>query len=404
MKIEQVPTESVKPYPKNNRLHSEVQIDMIARSISEFGFNQPLVIDEKNEILVGHGRLLAAKQLGLPMLPVYKASGLSPVQKRAYRILDNKLQNDSTWDIEAIHFEIEELRAADYDVDSWGLDALEKAFPQDDPEVTEDDFEETEQAEIYIKRGDVIELGQHRVMCGDSTSAEDVKQVLKENRPHLMVTDPPYGVEYDANWRNNALRSNGSPIGGQAIGKVTNDDSIDWSTAYKLSGAEVAYVWHDGRHAKEVAQSLEDSDFEIRCQIIWAKSNFAIGRGDYHWKHEPCWYAVAKGKTGHYCGDRSQTTLWEINKPQKSETGHSTQKPIECMARPIKNNSKKDEAVYDPFLGSGTTLIAADQLNRICYGMEIEPKYCQVIIDRYRAHCNNAGMQFECKINGEVFN
>lgn len=390
------------PYVANNRVHSDEQVTRIASSIKEFGFNQPIVIDEDSVVLVGHGRLLAAQKLGLDKVPVFVVRGLSEAKKKAYRILDNKLQNDSSWDYQNLELELAQLTELGFELEPWGLDTLIPANGEE-PEVTEDAGPGEIPDEPYIKLGDVIELGAHRVMCGDSCSAEDVATLMDGKSAHLMVTDPPYGVEYDADWRNKALRSDGSAIGGRAIGKVSNDDRASWGPAYNNFNADVAYVWHAGRHAKEVQESLEEVGFVIRCQIIWAKNNFAIGRGDYHWKHEPCWYAVRDGKTGHYCGDRSQTTLWEIDKPQKSETGHSTQKPIECMAKPIRNNSVSGDAVTDPFLGSGTTLIAADQLGRICYGMEISPAYCQVILERYQKHCATVGKPFVCKINGEPF-
>jgi len=264
----------------------------------------------------------------------------------------------------------------------WGLESEflgEGGFGKDDFEAKEDDYEVPEVVETDIVIGDLFEIGEHRLLCGDSTKKEDVEMLLLKNEPYLMVTDPPYGVVYDANWRNEADRANGKKIGDRAVGKVQNDDKADWSDAWILSPAKVAYVYHAGKFSGLVQKSLENCDFEIRSQIIWAKNNFAISRGDYHWKHEPCWYVVKKGFKANYIGDRSQTTLWEIPKPQKSETGHSTQKPIECMLKPIKNH---DGDVYDPFLGSGSTMVAAHQLKRKCYGMELEPKYCQVIIDR----------------------
>lgn len=196
-----------------------------------------------------------------------------------------------------------------------------------------------------------------------------------------MVTDPPYGVEYDADWRNEATRPDGTPYGAFATSEVQNDEKSDWTAAYALSEAEVAYVYHAGRFSSTVQQGLENCNFEIRNQIIWAKTNFAISRGHYNWQHEPCWYAVKKGKTAKWIGDFSETTVWNIAKPMKSETGHSTQKPIECMARPIKNH---EGDVYDPFLGSGTTMVAAHQLERNCYGLELKPSHCQMIVDRMR--------------------
>jgi DNA modification methylase len=231
--------------------------------------------------------------------------------------------------------------------------------------------------------------GGHRLLCGDSTVPTDVERVLGGAEPHLMVTDPPYGVEYDANWRNERARTcegmGNRAIGAGAVGKVTNDDQADWREAWALFPGDVAYCWHAGLRANSVFDSLVAARFEIRAQVIWAKQQFAIGRGHYHFQHEPCWYAVRKGATGHWTGGRKQSTLWEINKPQKSETGHSAQKPVECMRRPIENNSSPGQAVYDPFLGSGTTVIAAEQTGRSCIGVEISPSYCDVIVARWQA-------------------
>lgn len=216
-----------------------------------------------------------------------------------------------------------------------------------------------------------------------------VERVLTGSRPHLMVTDPPYGVDYDANWRNEAARTStgmgNRAIGAGAVGKVMNDDRNDWREAWALFTGDVAYCWHADRHASAVQASLDACGLEIRAQIIWAKQQFAIGRGDYHWQHEPCWYAVRKGKTGHWAGDRQQTTLWQIDKPAKSETGHSTQKPIECMRLPIENNSKAGDAVYEPFSGSGTTIIAAEMTGRRCHAIELNPAYVDVAVKRWEA-------------------
>ncbi|MBL9048393.1 MAG: site-specific DNA-methyltransferase, partial [Tabrizicola sp.] len=197
-------------------------------------------------------------------------------------------------------------------------------------------------------------------------------------------TDPPYGVEYDANWRNERVRSNGSPIAGRAVGKVMNDGQADWREAWAQFPGEVAYVWCASLFNHVVAESLLASGYELRSLIIWGKNQFAIGRSDYHWQHEPCWYAVRKGATGHWSGDRKQTTLWHIDKPQKSETGHSTQKPVECMKRPIENNSSPGQAVYEPFSGSGTTIIAAEMTGRACHAIELSPQYVDVAVRRWQ--------------------
>lgn len=230
-----------------------------------------------------------------------------------------------------------------------------------------------------VKPGDVWQIGPHRLMCGSSTEATDVARLLNGSKPRLMITDPPYGVEYDASWRKQAMPDTNPGKRGGMYGKVANDDKADWRDAWALFPGEVAYIWHAGNKAHLVAESLEACDFQIRAQIIWAKHQFVIGRGHYHPHHEPCWYAVRKSGTGHWNGDRKQSTLWQIPKPKENETGHSTQKPVECMARPMRNHSGD---VHDPFLGSGTTMLAAQNLGRICYGMEISPGYCAVILDR----------------------
>ena len=232
-------------------------------------------------------------------------------------------------------------------------------------------------------------------MCGDSTSPKCVAELLSGDVPHLMVTDPPYGVNYDPGWRDDygpsasfADKLPPNSFGTRARGKVVNDDRVDWADAFRQFPGDVAYVWHAGVFASHVADSLKTVGFDIRSQIIWVKQHFVFSRGDYHWQHEPCWYAVRKGKTGHYCGDRKQTTVLDIanNNPmggeKEEQTGHGTQKPVECMRRPIQNNSTPGESVYDPFLGSGTTMVAAEQTGRICYGMELEPKYVAIILQR----------------------
>jgi DNA modification methylase len=201
-----------------------------------------------------------------------------------------------------------------------------------------------------------------------------------------MVTDPPYGVEYDANWRNLADRANGKPIGDRAVGAVENDARADWTDAWRLFPGEVAYVWHADTFSPLVADSLARCGFEIRRLIVWAKSQLVISRGHYHSQHETCWYTVKKGGTGHWQGDRKQTALWAIDKPRKSETGHSTQKPVECMRKPIENNSAIGDGVYEPFSGSGTTLIAAEQTGRRCYAMEVAPKYVDVAVRRWQQY------------------
>jgi DNA modification methylase len=228
--------------------------------------------------------------------------------------------------------------------------------------------------------GDVWALGRHRLVCGDCTDAGIVMKARDGVTPHLMVTDPPYGVAYDPEWRRK-LGLNGD---GAAKGRVMNDDRADWREAWALFPGDVAYVWHGGLHAGEVAASLEVAGFDIRAQIIWDKTRLVISRGDYHWQHEPCWYAVRRKRTGHWAGDRTQTTVWPIAHT-KSDTGHGTQKPVECMKRPIENNSSPGQSVYEPFSGSGTTIIAAEITGRACHAIELDPAYVDVAVTRWQA-------------------
>jgi DNA modification methylase len=211
-----------------------------------------------------------------------------------------------------------------------------------------------------------------------------VEKALGGVKPHLMVTDPPYGVEYDAEWREK------SGLGSKAHGKVLNDGRADWREAWALFPGEVVYVWHAGINSPVVAESLESCDLEMRALIVWVKSRAPISRGHYHHRHEPCWYAVKKGRTGHWSGDRKQNTAWEIDTPRASETGHSTQKPVECMKRPIENNSSPGQAVYEPFSGSGTTIIAAEMTGRACHAIELNAAYVDVAIKRWQEFTGQA--------------
>jgi DNA modification methylase len=374
------------PYARNARTHSDEQVAQIAASIREWGWTTPVLVDEDGGIIAGHGRVMAAKKLGIAEVPVLVASGWSEAQKRAYVLADNKLALNAGWDNELLKVELGEIKALDFDVtltgfslDEIGVLTADKTVGLTDPDATPEP-----PADPVSVLGDVWVLGNHRIICGDSTDADVVGKLLGAVKPHLMVTDPPYGVEYKPDWRNKALRADGTPIAGRATGQVLNDDKADWREAWALFPGDVAYIWHAGLFAGAVAESLTATGFKLRSQIIWAKSNFAIGRGDYHWHHEPCWYAVKEKATGHWAGDRKQTTLWQIPKPAKSETGHGTQKPVECMKRPIENNSSPGQAVYEPFSGSGTTIIAGEMTGRHVYAIELNPAYVDVAVTRWQ--------------------
>jgi DNA modification methylase len=253
-----------------------------------------------------------------------------------------------------------------------------------------EDIEPTEPPKKPVsQRGEIFELGPHRLMCGDSTSKDDVDALLCGEKPNLMVTDPPYGVEYDASWR---ARAGLSDEVGPRTGKVQNDDRADWTETWALFEGAVAYVYHAHIATEQIASCLRSLKLELKALICWAKPKFAISRGHYHHQHEPCWYAVRKGKTASWAGDHSQTTLWQIglDKNLEGDIKHSTQKPLECMERPIRNH---EGDVYDPFLGSGTTLIAAARQGRRCFGLEISPAYCDVIRKRWTAYAKENGLE-----------
>jgi DNA modification methylase len=283
-----------------------------------------------------------------------------------------------------LRLELGELATDGFDLNLLGFDdkALERllADPGTEGLTDPDDVPETP-AEPVTRLGDVWTLGRHRVVSGDSTDALAVERCLNGARPHLMVTDPPYGVAYDPSWRNRDLSKQHT----KRTGKVLNDDQADWRQAWALFPGHVAYVWHGALYAGTVADSLAACDFQIRSQIIWAKTRLVIGRGDYHWQHETCWYAVKKGGKGHWEGGRKQTTLWTIEtRGQDSDTTHGTQKPVEAMRRPIENNSSTGQAVYEPFNGSGTTLIACEQSGRACHAIELSPAYVDVAVIRWQ--------------------
>jgi len=390
-KVERRKVSDLVPYARNARTHSDAQVRQIAASIEEWGWTNPILIDDKGGLIAGHGRLLAADKLGIKDVPVMVASGWTAAQKQAYILADNQLALNAGWDTEMLSLELQELDALDFDLDlvGFGEDFLAGMLIDGTEGLTDPDAVPDLPDDPITVAGDVWQLGRHRLVCGDSTSATDVAKALNGVEPHLMVTDPPYGVEYEAGWRNEAMPQKNDPKrwkdgDGRETGAVANDDRADWSEAWALFPGDVAYVWHAGNMANVVADSLIASGLNIRAQIIWVKNQLVIGRGDYHPQHEPCWYAVRKNRKGHYAGGRKQTTVWQIDKPRKSETGHSTQKPVECMKRPIVNNSSAGQAIYDPFLGSGTTLIACEMEGRACHGLELSPAYCDVIVKRWQ--------------------
>lgn len=390
MKLERVKLEKLHLHPSNPRIHNERNIESIRASLQAFGQQKPIIIDAKNVVIAGNGTVMAARELKWKEI-IAQRTALKGVSAIAYLIADNRTAELADWSSPELAGLLESLRRDQkLDIESLGFTAVELDLLLKQSELDEATSDKEEIPDLpkraVTKPGDIISLGAHRILCGDSTNAESVKRLFNGKSPFMMVTDPPYGVKYDPKWRNVDLHKSGV-----RTEKIRNDDVADWAASYRLFPGNVAYVWHSGLHASVVAKNLIDNGFEIRAQIIWSKQNQVISRGAYHWKHEPCWYAVRKSGNARWRGGRAQTTIWEIananpvgGTTEDGNTEHSTQKPTECMARPIRNHGGADDIVYDPFLGSGTTLIAAEKLNRSCLGLEIEPRWCDVIIERWQ--------------------
>ena len=381
--VEKRQLDQLKPYFKNPRFLSKESAENLSISINKFGIAELPCINRDDVIIGGHQRLSILKKQGISeCLVLVPNRSLNEKEIEELNIRLNKNVGDWDYEILSNQFEAQDLL-------NWGFSEKDLDFF---PEIVT--LEEEEKNALLVPKNDPITtlgylycLGPHRLICGDSTDPNCVSKLLEGAAPILMVTDPPYGVNYDASWRKGKEA--------RAVGKVLNDDQVNWALAWHLFPGSVAYVWHAGKYGAEVQKSLEDADFEIINQIIWAKQHFALSRGDYHWQHEPCWYANKKGHAHNWQGARDQSTLWEIANlnafgcnQEDERTAHSTQKPIECMARPIRNNTSEGEEIYDPFLGSGTTLIAAHRLNRKCYGIELDPAYCDLVIERWIKEVN----------------
>jgi DNA modification methylase len=373
-------------YKANSRTHSDEQISKIVRSIKEFGFTNPLLIDENNVIIAGHGRLEAASFLDIDPLPCIVLPGLTNAQKAALVIADNKIALDAGWDIDILLSQFDYLKECDFDITLTGFDENELCdiLPEEIPEAFCDEDEIPEAVTPVTVLGDVWLLGNHRLLCGDSTVSSDVERLLDGQSPNTMVTDPPYGVRLDMSWRDIAKP------GKNNHSVVKNDNRADWYDTYILFPGSIAYVWHSASFTDVVMGNLRDAGFDIKQQIIWRKSNFVLGRSHYHWQHEPCWYAVKKDANSNWKGDRKQSTVWDFDAPNRpgssnkdDKTEHPTQKPVELFARSILHHTNPGEYVYDPFAGSGTLMVACEKTNRRALMMELDPKYCDIIIQRY---------------------
>jgi DNA modification methylase len=407
MRIEMVPLSTLATWPGNPKAHDP---ETLGESFDRFGFIDPVIIDEgTGRLVAGHGRrekLLQLKDSGgaVPGRVRVRADGewLVPVLRgvrfksekdaEAYLLTSNQSVMAPGWNEAALAEMLQ--RHQDNTVGlGWDADEIAEivARAQEAGELEVETGERVPMQELeedvapeppkdpISRPGDIWVLGNHRLICGDSSKADVVARVMGTLKPFIMVTDPPYGVEYDPEWRKTAGLNNS-----KRMGKIQNDGQASWRITYGLFTGDVMYVWHSGLHSVTVAQDIDAAGFNRRAQIIWKKPALVISRGHYHWQHEPCWYAVRDGATAKWAGDRSQSTIWELaRKDNTGETEHSTQKPVGCMGYPIRNHGKAGDVVYDPFCGSGTTVVAAEQLDRRCVAVELDRGWVDVIVQRW---------------------
>ena len=389
--IKEVKISDLKEYNKNPRKIKQEQLDKLTTHINEDGYHQRIIVNTDYTIIGGHQRKKALLQAGYKPSDVIEVllpeRTLQQQELDRINVRDNLDFGEFDFDILQEQFNLEELEEFGFD-----KEFLETLEPVIIPSIDEDEIEQLP-ANPVSKLGDVYILGNHRLMCGDSTNPEHVSRLLDGANPILMVTDPPYGVSYEPEWRKDAGLNNS-----QNMGKVLNDDRYDWSDAYSLFTGDVAYIWHPSKYTHKFAEHIENNGFDLINLIVWSKNRFVLSRGDYHHQHEPLWYGVKKGTNHNWQGKRDQSTIWEIDNyaggatDGQEQTGHGTQKPIECMLRPIMNNSKVGEGVYDPFGGSGTTLIAAQRSKRNCYMMELSPAYVDIIVQRWEKESGQKGV------------
>ena len=374
-----VPIEKLVPYVNNARTHSPEQINKLRSSLREFGFINPVIIDRDYGVIAGHGRILAAKEEGIKDIPCVFADHLTEAQKKAYIIADNRMAMDAGWDEELLRVEIEALQAEAFDLSLTGFDEKELAdLFQEDSEVEDDDFDvDGELKEPAVTQmGDVWTLGRHRLVCGDSTKEETYEVLMQGQKANLVLTDPPYNVNYEG-----------------AAGKIKNDNMagdkfyqflLDAFTNMEKVMANDAsiYVFHADTEGLNFRKAFADAGFYLSGCCIWMKPSLVLGRSPYQWQHEPCLYGWKKKGKHQWYADRKQTTIWSFEKTKKN-TDHPTMKPIPLLAYPIKNSTMSNTLVLDPFGGSGSTLIACEQTDRSCFTIELDEKFCDVIVKRY---------------------
>ena len=377
------------PYANNARTHNKEQILKLRSSLREFGFVNPVIIDREYNVLAGHGRILAAKEECIAEVPCVYADHLTEAHKKAYILADNRMALDAGWDEELLSVEMQELQELGFDLSMTGFDEKELTDllgADADGEAKEDDFDLSAALEkaAFVQRGDIWTVGRHKLMCGDATSAEDVSALMGDTKANLILTDPPYGVSFKS-----------------ASGLSIQNDSMKNEEFYTfllssfqrmsehLEKGGSAYVFHADTEGLNFRKAFIDAGFHLAGCCIWVKDSLVLGRSDYQWQHEPVLYGFMQNGKHHWYSDRKQTTIWHFDKPKRN-ANHPTSKPLDLLGYPIGNSTQENGVVMDTFGGSGSTLMACEQMNRICYTMELDEKYASVILRRYVEDTGNA--------------
>ena len=376
-----VPLSKLVPYVNNARTHSPKQLAKLRSSLREFGFINPVIIDRDFNVIAGHGRIAAAKEEGITEVPCVFVDYLTEAQKKAYILADNRMALDAGWDEELLRIEIESLQGADFDVSltGFGEDEIADLFAGDgEKDVKDDGFDLSAALEkaAFVERGDIWTVGRHRLMCGDATSAEDVAALMDGKKANLIVTDPPYGVSFKSS---GGLTIQNDSMKGDEFYTFLYNSFVCMVEHLESGGA--AYVFHADTEGLNFRKAFVDAGFHLAGVCIWVKNSLVLGRSDYQWQHEPVLYGFLKNGKHPWYSDRKQTTIWNYDKPKRNKN-HPTSKPLDLLGYPISNSSQENAIVIDTFGGSGSTMMACEQMNRICHMMELDEKYASVILRR----------------------
>ena len=397
-KIERKKVAGLIPYARNARTHSDEQVAQIAASIKEWGWTTPVLVDESGEIIAGHGRVMAARKLNIDEIPTMTATGWSKAQQQAYVLADNQLPQNAGWDVDLLSVEMKDLDSEGFDLSLIGFDGdmLANMLVEETEGLTDEDAVPDVPDNPVTVEGDVWLLGNHRLMCGDSTSIGAVEALCGEHRADMWLTDPPYNVAYEGKTQN-ALKIQNDEMGDDQFRQFLRDSYSAADTVMK-PGA-VFYIWHAHIHSRAIHGAAHDVGWQIRQCLIWKKSSMVMGRQDYHWQHEACLYGWKEGAGHLWAADRKQTTILEFDRPSRNKE-HPTMKPVALFEYQMLNNTKGQDIVLDTFGGSGTTMIAAEKNGRHSRLMELDPKYCDVIVQRWQGF---TGRQAKLEGSGETF-